>query len=248
MPRASIGSRTASCRCGSTLLPASCSPILPPRDHRSPSISATCRSASPRTGSTACAGPGTSFSSRAATGSSFSKTPWRPTTPAWSTRTPSAPSNRAPFPVTGDWLCIQVISGRSIATLPGAEPPFPPLPDLDEDARQGTYFTVILPDLPVRRGSGIPCGGSTSRRSRMIAPASRSAAASPRRFSPTPASPPRPRPITTAGKRSAARMSASSRSSSRRCSRCFIAPVPCPGATTWCRRWVYGSLDRLDLV
>lgn len=49
------------------------------------------------------------------------------------------------LPVAGDWLCIQVISGRSIATLPGAEPPFPPIPGLDDDARQGTYFTVILP-------------------------------------------------------------------------------------------------------
>ena len=25
---------------------------------------------------------------------------------------------------TGDWLCLQVISGRSIATLPGTAPPF----------------------------------------------------------------------------------------------------------------------------
>ena len=49
------------------------------------------------------------------------------------------------LPVKGDWLCIQVISGRSIATLPGDEPPAAPIPGLDEDARQGTYFTVILP-------------------------------------------------------------------------------------------------------
>ena len=59
------------------------------------------------------------------------------------------------LPVAGDWLCIQVISGRSIATLPGAEPPFPPIPGLDDDARQGTYFTVILPTLSVRRGPGL---------------------------------------------------------------------------------------------
>ena len=46
---------------------------------------------------------------------------------------------------TGDWICIQVISGRSIATLPGTAPPFPAIPDLDDDALQGTYFTVIHP-------------------------------------------------------------------------------------------------------
>ena len=45
----------------------------------------------------------------------------------------------------GDWLCIQVISGRSIATLPGTTPPFEPIEGLDDDARQGTYFTVIHP-------------------------------------------------------------------------------------------------------
>jgi hypothetical protein len=66
--------------------------------------------------------------------------------------------------------------------------------------------------------------------------ASRSVAASPRKSGPTRASPPRPKPITGAGKRSAARMSGYSRSSSRRCSRCSTVPVPCPGATTWCRR------------
>jgi len=45
----------------------------------------------------------------------------------------------------GDWLCIQVLSDRSIATLPGQAPPMPPVPGLDGDARQGTYFTVIHP-------------------------------------------------------------------------------------------------------
>ena len=49
------------------------------------------------------------------------------------------------LPTRGDWICIQVISGRSIATLPGEEPPFPPIPGLDEEARKGTYFTVIFP-------------------------------------------------------------------------------------------------------
>ena len=46
---------------------------------------------------------------------------------------------------TGDWLCIQVLSTRSIATLPDTAPPFPAIAGLDADARQGTYFTVIHP-------------------------------------------------------------------------------------------------------
>ena len=47
----------------------------------------------------------------------------------------------------GDWLCIQVISGRSIATLTDAVPAFPPIDGLDDDARRGTYFTVALPTM-----------------------------------------------------------------------------------------------------
>ncbi|MCU1395461.1 MAG: aromatic ring-hydroxylating dioxygenase subunit alpha [Ilumatobacteraceae bacterium] len=49
------------------------------------------------------------------------------------------------LPTRGDWKCIQVTSGRSIATLPGTEPPFPPIEGLDDDALQGTYFTVLHP-------------------------------------------------------------------------------------------------------
>lgn len=45
----------------------------------------------------------------------------------------------------GQWLCLQVISGRSIATLPGTTPAFPAIEGLDDEARQGTYFTVIHP-------------------------------------------------------------------------------------------------------
>ena len=45
----------------------------------------------------------------------------------------------------GDWKCIQVISGRSIATLPDTPPPFPTIEGLDDDARMGTYFTVLHP-------------------------------------------------------------------------------------------------------
>jgi choline monooxygenase len=45
----------------------------------------------------------------------------------------------------GDWICIQVISGRSIATLTDEVAPFAPITGLDDDARQGTYFTVVLP-------------------------------------------------------------------------------------------------------
>ena len=46
---------------------------------------------------------------------------------------------------SGDWKCIQVISGRSIATLPDTPPPFPTIEGLDDDARMGTYFTVLHP-------------------------------------------------------------------------------------------------------
>jgi choline monooxygenase len=48
---------------------------------------------------------------------------------------------------TGEWRCIQVISGRSIATLPGTPPSFPKIEGLDDDARIGTYFTVIHPTV-----------------------------------------------------------------------------------------------------
>jgi len=45
----------------------------------------------------------------------------------------------------GNWLCIQVLSTRSIATLPDATPALPPIATLDDDARRGTYFTLIHP-------------------------------------------------------------------------------------------------------
>jgi choline monooxygenase len=45
----------------------------------------------------------------------------------------------------GDWLAIQVLSDRSIATLPDAPPAFPPIEGLDADARRGTYFTLLPP-------------------------------------------------------------------------------------------------------
>ena len=47
----------------------------------------------------------------------------------------------------GDWLCIQVISGRSIATLSDTVPPFDPIAGLDAEARKGTYFAVALPAM-----------------------------------------------------------------------------------------------------
>lgn len=49
----------------------------------------------------------------------------------------------------GDWLAIQVLSDRSIATMPDAPPSFPPIPGLDEDARKGTYFTLIPPTCQI---------------------------------------------------------------------------------------------------
>jgi phenylpropionate dioxygenase-like ring-hydroxylating dioxygenase large terminal subunit len=50
------------------------------------------------------------------------------------------------FPTRGEWLCIQVQSDSSIATLDrSGPPPFEPIPTLDADARRGTYFTLIHP-------------------------------------------------------------------------------------------------------
>ena len=60
--------------------------------------------------------------------------------------TVGAQQSRTPA-TRGDWICIQVISGRSIATLSDEVPPFDPIPGLDEEARRGTYFTVILPTV-----------------------------------------------------------------------------------------------------
>lgn len=51
------------------------------------------------------------------------------------------------IPTTGDWLCMQVLSRRSIATLNADLPPLPPIKGLDDDASQGTYFTVIHPTV-----------------------------------------------------------------------------------------------------
>ena len=50
------------------------------------------------------------------------------------------------LPTRGNWLCIQVLSDRSIATLPDTTPPFAGIEGLDADARRGTYFTVIHPN------------------------------------------------------------------------------------------------------
>jgi phenylpropionate dioxygenase-like ring-hydroxylating dioxygenase large terminal subunit len=51
------------------------------------------------------------------------------------------------LPTRGNWICIQVISGRSVATLSDSIAPFEPIAGLDEDARKGTYFTVALPGM-----------------------------------------------------------------------------------------------------
>lgn len=50
------------------------------------------------------------------------------------------------YPTTGEWLAIQVLASRSIAVLDG-EPPFPPIPNLSEQSRQGTYFTLLFPTM-----------------------------------------------------------------------------------------------------
>jgi phenylpropionate dioxygenase-like ring-hydroxylating dioxygenase large terminal subunit len=52
-----------------------------------------------------------------------------------------------PIPTRGDWLCMQVLSTRSIGTLNATLPPLPQIDGLDDDARMGTYFTVIHPTV-----------------------------------------------------------------------------------------------------
>ncbi|HLI10966.1 MAG TPA: aromatic ring-hydroxylating dioxygenase subunit alpha [Alphaproteobacteria bacterium] len=48
------------------------------------------------------------------------------------------------IPTRGAWVCLQVLSGTSVAVL-GRAPPFPPIDGLSEEAKQGTYFTMVLP-------------------------------------------------------------------------------------------------------
>ncbi|MCF1707712.1 aromatic ring-hydroxylating dioxygenase subunit alpha [Tabrizicola sp. J26] len=52
-----------------------------------------------------------------------------------------------PIPTTGDWLCMQVLSRRSIGTMNATIPPLPQIERLDEDALEGTYFSVIHPNV-----------------------------------------------------------------------------------------------------
>ena len=62
-------------------------------------------------------------------------------------------------PTTGDWRCIQVISGRSIATLPDTPPTFPTIAGLDHDALPVLDFTAVQPTCQARDGPGFACGG-----------------------------------------------------------------------------------------
>jgi phenylpropionate dioxygenase-like ring-hydroxylating dioxygenase large terminal subunit len=52
-----------------------------------------------------------------------------------------------PIATVGDWLCMQVLSRRSIGTVAAEVPPLPMIAGLDADAREGTYFTVIHPTV-----------------------------------------------------------------------------------------------------
>jgi phenylpropionate dioxygenase-like ring-hydroxylating dioxygenase large terminal subunit len=52
-----------------------------------------------------------------------------------------------PIPTKGDWLCMQVMSTRSIGTMNATVPPLPQIAGLDDDAKQGTYFSVIHPTV-----------------------------------------------------------------------------------------------------
>lgn len=49
------------------------------------------------------------------------------------------------IPTRGDWLCMQVLSRTSIGSLDRTLPPFDPIPGLDADAGEGTYFALLHP-------------------------------------------------------------------------------------------------------
>jgi choline monooxygenase len=51
----------------------------------------------------------------------------------------------AEIETTGQWECIQVLDEKSIAVLADAPPPFPAISGLSEEARRGTYFSMLLP-------------------------------------------------------------------------------------------------------
>ncbi|MFN6978384.1 MAG: SRPBCC family protein, partial [Gemmobacter sp.] len=55
--------------------------------------------------------------------------------------------SQRPIPTRGNWLAMQVLSTRSIATIDPTRAPFPAIEGLDADAREGTYFTVIHPHV-----------------------------------------------------------------------------------------------------
>ena len=148
----------------------------------------------------------------------------------------------------GDWLCIQVISGRSIATLPGDRAAV----SADRGARRRRPAGHLLhrhpPDLPVRRGAGLHVVAQRH------AAGARPLAARDRRLLPRgtcwtiPTSPPRPRPTTSAGRPSAARTSASSRSSSSALSSVLYRPGPLSWRDDEVQAIGIWVLDHLDLV
>ena len=51
----------------------------------------------------------------------------------------------AEIETTGEWACIQVLSDESVAVLGDAPRPFPPIAGLSDQAKRGTYFSMILP-------------------------------------------------------------------------------------------------------
>ena len=58
------------------------------------------------------------------------------------------------IPTSGDWLCLQVLSDRSVAVL-GGTAPFPAIQGLSPEAERGTYFTMILPTSPACLRAGL---------------------------------------------------------------------------------------------
>jgi phenylpropionate dioxygenase-like ring-hydroxylating dioxygenase large terminal subunit len=134
----------------------------------------------------------------------------------------------------GAWKCLQVISGRSIATLPGAPPPFPPICGLDDEAKKGTYFTVIHPACQFAVAQDCLWWLNVLRL-HMTGPGSKSARAFQRTSSRAKTSRRPPRHTTSASRRSVARMSVFWKSSRTHCRPCCTGPAPCRGATTMCR-------------
>ena len=155
---------------------------------------------------------------------------------------------------TGDWLCIQVLSGRSIATLPGEAPSFPQIAGLDDDALQGTYFTVSFTRRRSSRWRRTACGGCRSCRWQLTVRSWRLVDASRVRLRNSQDSKNARSPITNDGNRLAERIWAFWKISRKRWLLHCTARAPSPGVKTRCRRsgsgcwinWSFKGLRRAE--